>query len=172
MAERSDSPVHLWLVLWRAARSVEEHASRHIASLGLCASDFAVLEALLHKGPMAIGELGSKVLLTSGSMTTAVDRLVMRGLVERHDATDDRRARVVFLTRDGRALIERAFAEHRAALEFAMSPLTAAERKSLVQLLRKLGLGARSLLDRTPRAARRRPARRGRKTDDDRAPGR
>ena len=60
------SGVHLWLVLWKAFRSVEAHAHRHIAGLGMCLSDFGVLEALLHKGPLTVKELGVKVMLTSG----------------------------------------------------------------------------------------------------------
>jgi MarR family 2-MHQ and catechol resistance regulon transcriptional repressor len=156
------SAVHLWVVLWRASRSVAGHAERHIAELGLCGSDFGVLEALLHKGPLTVGQLGTKVLLTSGSMTTAVDRLEVRRLVERRDSADDRRARVVHLTREGRGFIERAFADHRAALERAVSPLTPAERRTVVRLLRKLGLGSQALLaGETPRE-RRRPTRHGR----------
>src|SRR5262245_37563826 len=75
--------VHIWLVLWKAARSVEEYAEINISQLEICGSDFAVLEALLHKGPLPVNEIGRKILLTSGSITTAVDRLEGKGLVER-----------------------------------------------------------------------------------------
>src|SRR5580698_3727623 len=89
------SGIHLWLVLWKAFRSVQAHAHRHIACLELGLSDFGILEVLLHKGPLNVQELGAKVMLTSGSMTAALDRLGRRGLVERKEDDVDRRVRVV-----------------------------------------------------------------------------
>jgi MarR family 2-MHQ and catechol resistance regulon transcriptional repressor len=136
------SGVHLWLVLWRAARTLELHARRRIAGMGMCPSDFGVLEALLHKGPQAVNRLGAKVLLTSGSITTAVDRLERLGCVTRRSDPRDRRTRVVHLTTQGRRLIRKAFAEHQKALDKATSALTATERATLIGLLRRLGHGA------------------------------
>src|SRR5919204_4654074 len=88
------SGVHVWLVLWKAAQAVEAYAKKSIEHLELCGSDFAVLEALLHKGALPVNEIGRKVLLTSGSITVAVDRLETKGLVERRASSTDRRARV------------------------------------------------------------------------------
>src|SRR5262245_52891073 len=140
MRERSGT--HLWLVLWRAARAVEQHAVRHIESLGLCLSDFVALEVLLHKGPLPVNAIGKRVLLTSGSITTAIDRLAARGLVERRPSSEDKRARVVSLTAAGRRLITRAFAEHERAMARAVSSLSAVQRAQAVALLERLGRGA------------------------------
>jgi MarR family 2-MHQ and catechol resistance regulon transcriptional repressor len=140
-----ESGVHVWLVLWKATRAVERHADRSVASAGMCRSDFGVLEALLHKGPLPVNALGKKVLLTSGSITTAVDRLARRGLVERVDDLGDRRARVVHLTAAGRKLIHKLFSDHEQAMEEAASALSPAERTALVGLLRKLGQGAEEI---------------------------
>ncbi len=63
---------HVWLILWRAFHAIEQNALRSIAATGLGLSDFAVLEALLHKGPQPVNVLGRRILLTSGSITTAV----------------------------------------------------------------------------------------------------
>ena len=52
------SGVHLWLVLWKATRAVETHARGSIEEIGLGSTGFAVLEALLHKGPLPVGEIG------------------------------------------------------------------------------------------------------------------
>src|SRR5215204_233241 len=106
------SGVHLFLVLWKAARAVESYAEKSITDLEMCGSDFAILEALLHKGPLPINEIGKKILLTSGSITTAVDRLEDKGLVERRAHGTDRRAKVVHLTKDGKKLITRIYAGH------------------------------------------------------------
>src|SRR3989475_10489774 len=108
------SGVHVFLVLWKAARALEAYAEKSISELEMCGSDFAVLEALLHKGPLPINEIGKKVLLTSGSITVAVDRLGTKGVVERRAHGTDRRARVVHLTKAGRKLIMRVYADHAA----------------------------------------------------------
>jgi MarR family 2-MHQ and catechol resistance regulon transcriptional repressor len=140
------SGVHLWLVLWKAMRAVEAHALKSIASQPICSSDFAVLEALLHKGPLPVNVIGRKVLLTSGSITAAVDRLEAQGLVERRAHASDRRARVVHLTVEGKRLIQGVFAEHERDMARAASALSAAERATIVRLLKKLGLHAERTL--------------------------
>lgn len=135
--------VHVFLVLWKAARAVEAYAQNSISQLDMCGSDFAVLEALLHKGPLPVNEIGKKVLLTSGSITVAVDRLETKGLVERRAHGTDRRARIVHLTKEGRRLITRVYAKHAADMErLAAASLTRAERKTLIQLLKKIGYEA------------------------------
>jgi MarR family 2-MHQ and catechol resistance regulon transcriptional repressor len=131
--------IHLWLVLWRAASAVAGHARRHIETLGLGTSDFAVLEALYHKGSLPVNAIGRKVLLASGSITPAVDRLERQGLVRRAPDPNDRRVRVVHLTRAGRKLIQKSLPAHREAMERAVAGLTAEERDTLTALLKKLG---------------------------------
>src|ERR671927_981383 len=111
------SGVHVFLVLWKAARAVEAYAEDSISDLEMCGSDFAVLEALLHKGPLPINEIGKKVLLTSGSITVAVDRLESKGLVERRASGADRRARIVHLTKQGKDMIARVYADHASDME-------------------------------------------------------
>ena len=137
------SGVHVFLVLWKAASAVQAHAERSISDLQMCASDFAVLEAVLHKGPLPVNEIGRKVLLTSGSITVAVDRLETKGLVERRAHETDRRARMVHLTKAGRKLITRVYAEHAVDMEMlASASLTKEERKMLIRLLKKIGYEA------------------------------
>ena len=135
--------VHVFLVLWKAARALESYAQKSISELEIGGSDFAVLEALLHKGPLPINEIGRKVLLTSGSITVAVDRLETKRLVERRAHGTDRRTRMVHLTKEGRKLITSAYAEHAADMErLAAASLTSTERKTLIRLLKKIGYKA------------------------------
>src|SRR5437870_8663238 len=120
MQRRQDaSGVHVWLVLMKAFRALAAHAeeSLNLSQTGLGDSDFRVLEALLHKGPLPVNTIGPKVWLTPGSISVAVDRLEKTGLVSRKDHPDDRRLRRVELTPKGRALIHRGFGEHAAAME-------------------------------------------------------
>ena len=145
--------VHTWLVLSKATRAVEARAFQSIEETGLCASDFGVLEALLHKGALPVSVLGRKVLLTTGSITSAVDRLAKRGLVERRDHPEDGRVRLVELTPRGRELIEPAFERHAADLEEVVSVLAPEERATLVALLRKLGTATEGTFTNTEQIA-------------------
>jgi MarR family transcriptional regulator, 2-MHQ and catechol-resistance regulon repressor len=133
------SGIHVWLVLWKASRAVGARAEESIARFGIGRSDFGVLEALLHRGPLNATQLGEKVLLTSGAITAAMDRLEARELVRREDDAEDRRACIVRLTPAGRRLIERAFAQHRAEMEAALEGFSRQDRRALLPLLRRLG---------------------------------
>ena len=143
------SGVHLWLVLWKASRTLLSHADESIESLDMGWSDFGVMEALLHKGPLPIKALGEKVLLTSGSITSAIDRLERRGWVERTADGHDRRSRIVRLTPAGRKIIREAFAGHKKHMEAAVSSLDTQDRLVLIDLLRRLGQDAQARLQST-----------------------
>ena len=138
----ASSAIRLWLVMMKAYRTMVRHAVRSIESTEMCLSDFGVLELLLHKGPQRLTDIGSRIELTSGAVTIAVDRLEARGLVARSFAEDDRRARVVTLTPVGAKLVRRAFAEHTRAMAAAAGGLTNAEIGILARLLKKLGTTA------------------------------
>ena len=151
MTKRRDtSGTHAWLVLMKAFRALAEHAEQSMGGADLAFSEFTILEALLNRGPLQVNDIGRRVNLTSGAITTAIDRLEDRGLVQRGVDAADKRARVVSLTRAGRALIGAAFAAHKARMDAVGDTLTARERKTLIDLLKKLGLGAVAKL---PKAA-------------------
>ncbi len=136
---------HIRLVLWKAAKAIENVDRASIAQTGLGLSDFAIMEALLHKGPLPINQIGEKVLLTSGSMTAAVNRMQNKGLVKRIQDPSDGRCYYVHLTKRGRKIIKTAYASHEKNLENIASVLSDGERQELVRLLKKIGLFAESL---------------------------
>ncbi|WP_163997456.1 MarR family winged helix-turn-helix transcriptional regulator [Pyxidicoccus caerfyrddinensis] len=136
------SGTHLWLVMMKAHRTLERLAIHSIESSEVGLSDFAVLEMLLHKGAQPVNEIGRRVGLTSGAITTAVDRLASRGLVAREAHPSDRRARIVRLTAAGEAQAAEVFSAHKAAMDLAASGLSKTERATLIQLLKKLGISA------------------------------
>jgi MarR family 2-MHQ and catechol resistance regulon transcriptional repressor len=91
------SALHLWTVMTRSHHAFQRVVEASIARTDLCLTDFAALEAPLHKGPLTISELQDKVLLASGSMTAAVDRLEKRGLLVRKSGPADRRAQSLWI---------------------------------------------------------------------------
>ena len=141
------SGTHLWLVLMKAHRTLERLATRSIESSETGLSDFAVMEMLLHKGPQPVNAIGRRVELTSGAITTAVDRLASRGLVAREAHPSDRRARIVRLTAAGKEQAAKIFAGHKAAMDVAASALSKTERATLIALLKKLGTSAGSRVE-------------------------
>src|SRR5437763_308356 len=133
------SGTHLWLVMMKAHRALQRLATQSIESSEVGLSDFAVLEMLLHKGPQPVNEIGRRIELTSGAITTAVDRLESRGLVTREAHASDRRARIVRLTAAGEQKATKAFAVHKAAMDLAAGGLSKTERATLIELLKKVG---------------------------------
>lgn len=135
--------LRLWVILSRAQRAVGERVRRHVEANGLHLSEFAVLEVLYHRGPLTLGEVGERVLLTSGSMTHVADKLERRGLIVRRPSEHDRRAQRLELTAEGRARVAALFPEHAGVIREAMAGLSTEEKHTAATLLRRLGLHAR-----------------------------
>jgi len=130
----------LWWVMTRSHHAVRLLAEQSITNAGLCLTDFAALEALLHKGPLTITQIQDKVLLASGSMTAAIDRLEKLGLVVRKSTSTDRRARIVELTPEGKRVAGQYYEKHARDLEELMSVLSEREKQQLHVSLKKVGL--------------------------------
>lgn len=137
---------HLFLLFWKASHAVMRYDRKSIAEQGFASlSDFAVLEVLLHKGALPVNTIGEKVLLTSGSITTAVQRLERKGLVRRERSEGDARVVLVYLTEEGLALIEGAFTAHASNLDELFAEFSKEERAQFAGLMRKLGSRSQKL---------------------------
>ena len=134
--------LRLWTVLSRAATAVRRQTEKDIARHEISPTEFAILETLFHKGPLLLGELQRKVLISSGGITYVVDRLEADGLVERRACPSDRRARYAALTSEGERWVSRHFPDHARAVHAAVSGLSPEEQRTALALLRKLGLHA------------------------------
>jgi MarR family 2-MHQ and catechol resistance regulon transcriptional repressor len=126
-------------------RSVNGLSTRLNAPLarehGLTETQFGVLEALFHLGPMPQARLCEKLLVSGSNLTTVIDNLERGGLVRRDPNPDDRRAYLIRLSDTGKSLIARAFPEHAGRVRSLLGALTQAEQRELGKLCRKLGLG-------------------------------
>ena len=130
-----------YIKLVRASESVFGGIGQNLrAEGGLTLSQFGVLEALWHLGPLCQRDLGLKILKSSGNMTMVVDNLEKRELVDRPQNAEARRVTEVRLMAKGRALIKEIFPRHASQITEELSRLTAAEQKQLGALCRKLGL--------------------------------
>jgi MarR family 2-MHQ and catechol resistance regulon transcriptional repressor len=146
-----------YIKLSRATAAVDARINRPLAEAALTTSQFGVLEAVWHLGPLTHGEIGRKLLKSSGNVTVVIDNLARRGLVRRESDAFDRRVSRVALTAAGTALLEAVFPAHVARVVDAFGALDADELATLSTLLRRLGRAAavaatRPEPDRTPGA--------------------
>ena len=137
--------VHAWLVLGKALNAMTKFTTAGIQDSGLGESDFRVLEVLLHKGPLPVNVIGPKVFLTPGSISTAVDRLLGKGLVTREENPDDRRIRLVALTESGKALILPIYRKHVEDIRQVFADFTPSDIRQLERLMKKAGRQAEAL---------------------------
>ena len=130
----------LSLVLMRASRSLGEFLEAGLAREGIQTADFTILEALLHKGPLAMAAFEQKVHLAAAPLKVAIGRLARRGMVREHGSRNRTRAPGFELTEDGRETITRIYARHAQDIEAVMGVLSQAERRPLWQSLKRIGL--------------------------------
>ena len=130
-----------YIKLIRAAESLMSRVNRNAELEGLTNSQFGVLEALLHVGPLCQRELGTKILKSSGNITMVIDNLEKRGLVERRRDTGDRRYVTVYLTAPGKQLIETIFPRHMERIKEELGVLSLSDQQNLGKLCRTIGLG-------------------------------
>ena len=128
-----------FIKLVRATETVSNRIHRHLAETDLTVSQFGVLEALFHLGPLNQRDLAEKLLKSGGNMTLVIDNLEKRELVKREREADDRRCIKVCLTQKGHQLISRIFPSHVAAVVNEIGILTPDEQEELGRLCRKVG---------------------------------
>ena len=145
MDKNSRDPIHCWLVLMKAFHATAKYLYAGLEETGIDDTDFRILEVLLNKGPLPVNTIGPKVNLTPGSISTAVDRLVERGLVSRVESFEDRRVRIVSLTPKGKDLIAPIFRKHAAEIRKVFADVSPKGLRALETTLKKIGKRAERL---------------------------
>lgn len=128
-----------YIKLMRAAESVTTRIHRQLSAANLTISQFGVLEAIFHLGPLSQRDLAEKLLKSGGNMTMVIDNLEKRQLVKRERSVEDRRFVSVCLTEEGRQLISDIFPQHVEAVVEEMRILTPSEQEELGRLCLRLG---------------------------------
>ncbi|MGQ0695480.1 MAG: MarR family winged helix-turn-helix transcriptional regulator [Nitrospiraceae bacterium] len=125
--------VEAYLAFWRVD-------SRHIRSLRMTPSQFDVIATLGDTEGLTCSELSAKTLVTKGTLTGVLDRLVSKGLIRRDAMKSDRRCTMISLTEKGNALFRKTFAAHvsflRPFFERALSPKEVEQARTLLVRLR------------------------------------
>jgi len=140
-SDEEERALRLWIALARCYVTFSRAVACKVAEYDLTAPQFGVLEALYHLGPLSLGELAEKLLVTGGNVTYVMDRLEAQDLVARERSGDDRRVVKAHLTTKGRATIESVFPGHVDFVHGLVDGLKSEDRETLRTLLKRLGKG-------------------------------
>ncbi|WP_078411903.1 MarR family winged helix-turn-helix transcriptional regulator [Priestia abyssalis] len=143
--EQSQLDLRLFRVWMKAFQAVAENILKDIESHNISKENFMILELLYSKGPHPVQKISEAFSIPSGSITYVVDKLEKKGLVERQPNPNDRRASNVVLTEKGRALFDEIFPKHVATISENISFITNEEKEQLIDLLKRIGIGAQNL---------------------------
>lgn len=137
--ENEEVALRLWVTLGRCYATYAKAIASKVQDYGLTVPQFGTLEALYHLGPLSLGDLADKLLVTGGNVTYVMDRLEDQGLVYRYRRPDDRRVILARLTPEGRELVADVFPGHASYIEHLSRHLSLDEQRALSALLKTLG---------------------------------
>jgi MarR family transcriptional regulator, 2-MHQ and catechol-resistance regulon repressor len=127
-----------FLILMQTSREIQERIREDMAKNNLSITEFSVLEVLFHKGKQTIQQIGTSILISSGSMTYVIDKLEQKNFLKRNACPDDRRAIHVTLTDEGLELMNKVMPLHEDFVDNAFDTLDSSEQEDLVRLLKKI----------------------------------
>ncbi|GLC82519.1 MarR family winged helix-turn-helix transcriptional regulator [Lacrimispora brassicae] len=125
--------------LHRAVNYIDRQSTKIFSEYQLTLGQFAVLEALYHKGDMTIGQVQEKILSSSGTMPLIINNLEKRGYLIRETDSKDKRRCILHITAQGQELIGQVYPRNEARIIELMSHWTDEEKKELAILLKKFG---------------------------------
>lgn len=135
----NDTELKIFIGLHRVGNEIDRRTARIVKRYGLSIGQFAVLEALLHKGDLTVGEVQEKILSSTGTIPVIIKNLEQKGLVTRCPDEADRRRCILHLTESGRALAEQVFPENAEEIRKSMDVWSDDEKKELLRLLKRFG---------------------------------
>ncbi|MFC2947459.1 MarR family winged helix-turn-helix transcriptional regulator [Virgibacillus sediminis] len=129
-----------FVVLMKSSKTVMERVKEDIKNYGMKTSDFAILEALYHKGELTVKQISEAVLINTGSITYVIDKLEAKGLLKRRPCTEDRRVVYIHITDQGNQLMDEIFPKHQQVIEEIFSGVSNEEKETIVEALKKVGI--------------------------------
>lgn len=132
--------LNAFIKLMRATESINNRLNRHLAEADLTVSQFGVMEALLHLGPLNQKSLGEKLLKSGGNITLVIDNLEKCNFVKRQQDPSDRRSMLIHLTPKGKKFISSFFPKHLEQIKKEFAVLKEKEKEELARICKKLGL--------------------------------
>jgi MarR family 2-MHQ and catechol resistance regulon transcriptional repressor len=129
----------------RSYQAFDNYSAPHIKSMNLTPPQFDVIATLANQPPMTCKTLGDKTLITKGTLTGVLDRLEIKGFIERKSNEKDARSQKIMLTLDGQAIFEQTFPAHMQHLEKAFNQLSPQQMTDLTNALKQLRVSMENL---------------------------
>lgn len=123
----------------RTLNKINRATCKIYAKYGLTTGQFAVLEALYHKGDLSIGQVQEKILSTSGTIPVIVKNLEKEGYLEKTNDKEDKRRFILKITEKGRKLMDLVYPENEAMIVSMMDAWTQEEKEAIVNYMKKFG---------------------------------
>ncbi|MFP5109266.1 MarR family winged helix-turn-helix transcriptional regulator [Neobacillus sp. C211] len=127
-----------FLILMQTSKTIHDRIKEEMTKNNLGITEFSALEVLYQKGKQTIQQIGSCILVSSGSMTYVIDKLEQRGLLRRNACPDDRRVIHVTLTDDGNEWMNDIMPKYHKFVNQMFDSLDSDEAETLVRLLKKV----------------------------------
>jgi MarR family transcriptional regulator, 2-MHQ and catechol-resistance regulon repressor len=124
--------------LVRSYQAFSAYSETHVRQFDLTPAQFDVIATLGNTNGLSMGEIGEKTLITKGTLTGVIDRLIQKQLVRREVPEDNRRNVIVQLTPQGQQIFEQSFPSHIAHLKERFDRLQPTELEALTDLLVQL----------------------------------
>src|SRR5690625_3502999 len=137
--EKENLALKAFVVIMKSSKTLEEIIKKDISSHGMKSSDFAVLEALYHKGSQTVRDISNAVLINTGSITYVIDKLEKKDYVKRRHCQEDRRVVYIDITEQGKKLMDEIFPKHQQVIEELFSNVTEEEKKTVIDVLKRVG---------------------------------
>lgn len=135
----SKKELKIFIGMNRAINKINKETNKVYVKYGITATQFAVLEALYHKGDLSIGEVKDKILSSSGTIPVVVQNLEKEKLLERTQDESDRRKFILHITEKGRNLMDKVYPENESIIISILSILDKDEQEKLVNYMKKIG---------------------------------
>jgi len=123
------------IALSRANQAILKKIEKSMNKNGLTVSEFGVMELLLHKGKQPVQKIAERILVTSGTITYVINKLIKKGYIKRERCNEDKRIYYVDLTEEGRIFIEKVFKEHEKYLSKLFQEIDNNDKKDLIEKL-------------------------------------
>jgi MarR family 2-MHQ and catechol resistance regulon transcriptional repressor len=142
-SKKTTEALNSYIKLIRAAESLSSKINLELSEYRLTESQFGVLDALLHLGPMKHKEIGKKILKSGGNITMVINNLERRELVQRKRGEQDKRQFIIHLTSKGKDKILETLPHISKSIKKHFEILNKEEKKELQRLCKMVGLQRR-----------------------------
>ena len=127
-----------FLLLMQTTKAIQEKIRDEMSKNKLSITEFSVLEVLFYLGKQTIQQIGTRILISSGSMTYVIDKLEQKGIIKRNDCKEDRRVIHITLTPEGMDMMENIMPKYQDMVDSFFEDLTEDDSELMIHFFNKV----------------------------------